>query len=514
MSDQKRGLVRRYDAMLIAGLLASSGLAAIFFWILAADRLPASDAAQSIPAPMIEPLNAANLFADQPLRFAGMAQPGDKVVLLNEGRPIHETVADDDGAWQIFLADGLSTGAYSLEVIAEDDSGSRSQAAPVSISIQAPLTPTIATLAPSVTDTPQPTATSTMTPSITPTISPSPTLTATSSLTLTPQLTESPSPEPSLTVEAIAQEPSATFTVSPVTDIPSTTPSVVTQAPSLTATRRPTRVATQRPSTVPEIVTEEPSSTFTVTALPTDTPTMRPSLTPTKAAPTPSSTPTLRPTVEPVIVAQDPSATPTAQPSHTATDKLFSATPSQRAIAGPTLTFTPFGRSISQPLDPSLTPTLTRLTPSVTVFPAPTQVALAVDMAPQIDSPPDGGQVAAGLVLVSGRSAAYTAVQIRDDQGAVLGITVSDTSGRWALTVPLMVDVTLQAELVDDPTQQSDPIFLTISPVLQPQTGAANDHSKGKITTTIIALLLSAMGTAMIVAGRLLYTLKEIDNEA
>ncbi|MCB9438078.1 MAG: hypothetical protein H6673_13960 [Anaerolineales bacterium] len=507
MSDQKRGLVRRYDAILIAGLLASSGLAAIFFWILAIDRLPASDAAPNIPAPLIEPLNAANLFADQPLRFSGMAQSGDKVVLLNEGQPIYETVADDDGAWQIFLADGLPTGAYSLEVIAEDDNGSRSQAAPVSISIQAPLTPTLATLAPSVTDMLHPTATSTMTPSATATSSASP------SLTLTSQPADTPSLEPSLTVEVVAQEPSLTATLLPVTDTPSTTPTIVTQAPNLTATQRPTRSATQRLSTEPAVVVEEPSVSPTKVILPTDTPAPRPSLTPTEAPPIPSSTPTQRPSVEPVIVAQDPSATLPAQPS-TTTARPPSATPSRRAIAGPTLTFTPFGRSLSQPVEPSLNPTLAALTPSVTAFPMPTPVALALDSAPQIDSPPDGGQVAAGLVMVSGQSAAHTAVQIRDDQGMVLGITVSDTSGQWALTVPLTADVMLQAELVDNPRLQSDPIYLTISPVLQPQTGAANDHSKGKITTTLIALLLSAIGTAMIVAGHLLYTLKEMNNEA
>lgn len=468
MSDQKRGLVRRYDAAVIAGLLVTSGLAAILFWILAIDQPANTKAAKSIPAPLIEPLNAANLYANQPLQFSGMAQPGDKVLLLNQGQPIHETQADDAGTWQIFLEDGLTAGAYSLEVIAEDETGTRSQTAPVSIQIQAP-----ATSAPSPTPTLSPTDTATSTPSITSTLPP----------------TDIATSEPSVTLEIATQAPIMTDTPSP-TSTHEPTATVIAQSPSLTNTVPPTHTLTPSPSITSEAMTNTPSPTHTLP--PTWT-----------VAPFNTATHTLPPTVTEMV--HVPSATSTLPPTDTPT---LTVSPSftQEPRADLTATFTPFGGQHSH--QPSLS------TPTLTPFPEPTQIAMAVDAAPVIQMPFDGGRVAAGLVMVSGISATQTAIQIRDDQHGVLGITVSDADGRWSVAVPLTTDTTLWAELVDNPERQSDRISLTISPVLQPQTGAANDNQSGKIIATLIALLLSAAGAAMIYAGRLVYALKEVNDEA
>lgn len=218
-------------------------------------------------------------------------------------------------------------------------------------------------------------------------------------------------------------------------------------------------------------------------------------------APFNTATHTLPPTVTETI--HVPSATSTLSSTDTPT---LTASPSltQEARAGLTATFTPFGGQHShQPLFSTST-----LTP----FPEPIQIA--VDAAPVIQMPFDGGRLAAGLVMVSGISATQTAIQIRDDQHGVLGITVSDADGRWSVAVPLTTDTTLWAELVDNPERQSDRVSLIISPLLQPQTGAANDNQSGKIIATLIALLLSAAGAAMIYAGRLVYALKEINDEA
>ena len=86
------------------------------------------------------------------------------------------------------------------------------------------------------------------------------------------------------------------------------------------------------------------------------------------------------------------------------------------------------------------------------------------------------------------------------------------------ITIEEAGDVTLIAQLADDSTLQSDPITITVAPIVQPRTGIDltpdPENEQGAIFTAFIALLITATGFTLIFAGRLLYSMANHHQES
>ena len=173
-------------------------------------------------------------------------------------------------------------------------------------------------------------------------------------LTLESDETEPQSSDVSVTPTVIVEEvtPIPTVTKTPIPE------STVTIVPKPTATETPTPEPTPSeestvtsipiPTAVPTEEVKEPISTVTPTAIPTNTPTVKPT-----EIPTPTATPTVKPTATPTITPK-PTVTPTVKPT---------ATPKPTDTPVPTSTLTP---------KPTETPTLT---PTNTPTPSPAPAA-------------------------------------------------------------------------------------------------------------------------------------------
>ncbi|MEP0764320.1 MAG: hypothetical protein HRF48_16430, partial [Chloroflexota bacterium] len=239
--DVRRRVVRRLDALLLAGLLLTSGAAGLFFALRfynggesqaesPADAAPTPTASPAevgerapVAPPVVEPLALAGTYAGAPLLLSGQAGPGDILQVYDGEELIAIAVAGEDGAWEAALSGGLLEGEHALAVVAVAEDGAVSQRVPVGFAVELPPTATL-------TWTPSPTASATDTPAPTATL----TATATPPPTDTPTLTPIPSATPDLdaTVEALlavrmtetAQSWTDTPTVT-LTPTPSTTPS-------------------------------------------------------------------------------------------------------------------------------------------------------------------------------------------------------------------------------------------------------------------------------------------------
>jgi hypothetical protein len=456
-----------------------------------------------IPTPQINPIPLSGLYAGQTITFSGQAQPGDIIIILDQGDALAQTLADETGEWVIQFEEGLPEGVYALQVVAENTDGERSEAAPVRLLVE---------------QLPSPTSTFTLLPSPTITISPSPTVTATQTLTASPTttitLTDTPLPTDTST-------PVSTETIIPSdTPLPSTTSEptevsivVVTLTETMTLAPSLTDIPSETPTPFPTdtaTLTIEPTSTLTLvptstlTEIPSETPTALPSET---LLPLPQPTDTVIPSPSPTDI---PTEAPTLTPSPTST---------------PTSTETSTPTSTSSPTDtPTLTATATAtatLTSTSTPTLENTEVAQIASETPTIEAPlieiltpSDGEVVMAGAISIRGRGPASVNIQIIDDESdEILAETTTTTGGQWSvnLTIEEARDVVLIAQLSDDPTIQSPAITITIAPIVQPRTGIDltpdPENERGAAFTALLALLITAVGFTLIYAGRLLYAI-------
>lgn len=268
--EVRRRAVRRLDALLLAGLLLTSGAAGLLFALRfyngdasraesPADAAPtptASLAAVSgratVAPPVVAPLALAGTYAGAPLLLSGQAGPGDILQVYDGQELIAIAVAGEDGVWAAELPGGLLEGEHALAVVAVAEDGATSPRVPVGFAMHLP-----------------PTATLTWTPAPTASATPTPTSTATLTATATPTLTPVPSATPDLgtTVEALLAV-RMTETAQSWTDTPT-----VTATPSPTASV----TLTETPS---------PTETDTLTPAPTETPVPTATLTPSPVPPT------------------------------------------------------------------------------------------------------------------------------------------------------------------------------------------------------------------------------------
>jgi hypothetical protein len=480
-SDSRQRLVRRLDMFFFAGLLVTSGLAALLFFTqfysgeanqptatltatnpntptitgtLTATGTPTavSTATETLtprPTPFVTLLSLAATYAGEPLTVSGSAQPGALIIVYDHETLIASGTAANDGTWTVEVPGGLPEGQHVLSVEAILLEGGTISSAPLSFDLKRLVTPT-----PTLTYTPTPTE-------------------------IPPTLTRTPTP----------------------TEIPSDTPS-----PTMTETATPTFTATAT-NTPTETATVIPSSTPTFTATATNTPTETATTTPVQAALVPSDTATS----SPVPTTETPTATLTA----TATDTLT-----------PTATVTP--TPIPPTNTPTSTPTLTATatvtaTPTATVTPSPipptdtptastTPLPVEPALRPHIDSPTSGEVFSPGAVVVSGTASPGAAVEVKNlETGEVLAAVSAADTGAWQATIQLQNEgtITLIAAVPENEglTLTSDPVMITLAPPVQPSTGAklaANPDDTGRAFTALVALLLSAGGFSAYFAGRLI----------
>jgi nucleoid-associated protein YgaU len=85
---------------------------------------PAAAAPKTEPASPIKPdFDIARVAPGGSAVFAGRAEPGAKVVVMNAGKALGETVANDQGAWTLVPSDPLPTGAAELSLVAHGPAG-------------------------------------------------------------------------------------------------------------------------------------------------------------------------------------------------------------------------------------------------------------------------------------------------------------------------------------------------------------------------------------------------------
>jgi hypothetical protein len=235
--DARRRLVRRLDALFFAGLLITSGLAALLFWLefyegdeddepvaqvstatlthtpavthaqtstatptatatssktppptltlTATNTLTATATATPRPGPDVAPLALADTYAGESLVITGEAEPGDTIQVYDRNVLVAEVEAGEDGGWMVELPDGLAAGPHALSAVAVGPDGVVSAAVPIGFQIGD---------APTFTPTQTPTATQTAT--VTPTASFTATSTATVTPTATPTATVTATPLP------------------------------------------------------------------------------------------------------------------------------------------------------------------------------------------------------------------------------------------------------------------------------------------------------------------------------
>ncbi len=297
-------LVRRLDAVLLAGLLLCSALAALALSLRGSDgtrlallattpptatpsptptatatrtppptatrtprpsptpsrTLPPSRTPTPPPPPRVEPLNLTGIYAGTRFTVRGTGTPGHTIALYDNDILLATTRVSASGRWQIVVP-GLSVGAHALVVVAIGPQGNSSEPAPVGFAIvHAPTATASATASP------------TRTPSAT-------AATATDTATRTPRPTQAPaSPTPTagtpqallVTASATARRVQPSRTPTP----PATATATVTASATATRTRTPTAIPSATPTRTPP-----PSPTRTPRP-PTATPTRTPAPTP------------------------------------------------------------------------------------------------------------------------------------------------------------------------------------------------------------------------------------------
>ncbi len=187
---------------------------------------------------------------------------------------------------------------------------------------------------------------------------------------------------------------------------PSVVATVTPPVPTFTATAVPSATAMAEATATPLSTPVGPEPTATPSAVPIA---LEPTSTPTPVGPEPTATPVEpEPTATPVR--PEPTVTPTAVP--VALKPTSTPTP-----LGPEPTATPSAVPIA--LEPTSTPTLVPTAP------------LAV---PVITTPPDGSVLKDERPTIAGTAPPNTTVQVYDD-GALMGTTVTDAQGAWALVV-------------------------------------------------------------------------------
>lgn len=472
-----------------------------------------------IPTPQIDPISSSGLYAGQSITFSGQTQPSQTIIILDQGNPLAQTVADEAGIWMIQLDEGLTEGIYALQVIAENSDGQRSEAAPVRLLIE---------------QMPSPTSTFTSTPSLTITPSPSPTATSTQTLTATPTVTltltetQQPTDTPFPTASST---PSVTDTIMPsetpissMTSVPTEIGVVVvtltgtvtqlpspTDVPSETPTLIPTNTSTNTPTPTETL---EPTSTLTIVPTATDTLIPTETVLPSEIiSPSPQPTETATTSPSPTDI---PTETSTPSPTITAT---LTETATATTTPSPTLTATNTPTSTSTP-SPTSTATLT-VTSTSTPTLENTEVAQLPSETPtietpviEIQSPADGDVVMIGLISIRGSGLANTEIQlVNSESGEVLGESTASAGGQWSvnITIEEAGDIVLIAQQTDDPTIQSQAVTITIAPTVQPRTGIDltpdPENERGAAFTALLALLITAVGFTLIYAGRLLYAI-------
>ena len=561
--DVRRRVVRRLDALLLAGLLLTSGAAGLLFALRfynggesqaesPADAAPTPTASPAevgerapVAPPVVEPLALAGTYAGAPLLLSGQAGPGDILQVYDGEELIAIAVAREDGAWEAELSGGLLEGKHALAVVAVAEDGAVSQRVPVGFAVELPPTATL-------TWTPSPTASATDTPAPTATL----TATATPPPTDTPTLTSIPSATPDLdaTVEALlavrmtetAQSwtdtptvtltptPSATFTATP-SPTPSTTPSAtVTRTPTLTATLTPTATFSPTPTHSPT-VTASPTATVSRTPSPTRTPqevallptgtaifTLAPTETPLPtdtATFTPAPTETPRPT-DTTTFTPTPTRTPqevALLPTSTAT---FTLAPTETPLPTDTATFTPAPTETPPPTDtltPSpVPPTRTPVGGAAAESAPPAQAGQSPgETGPRIDAPASGEVRAPGPLVARGVAAPGATVVVREQPtGAALAVTQASAEGAWTaqFSVARAGPLTLVASApgLDGLIRISEPVTITLAPPVQPVSGGMllpDAQRAGRLFTVLLAVLLVAGGGSAFFAGRLLVLL-------
>lgn len=497
--DVRRGLVRRLDALVLTGLLLTSGVAGLLFAArfydhseragtpgppLAPTPTPETVAGALAPSPVVTPLTLSDTYAGQPLTVRGAARPADIIQLYDQGELIAIAVADSAGAWSLTLPDGLREGSHALTVIAVSEDGAVSQAAPVAFLVAGPPTAT-ATVTASATPSPTRTATLTAMPTATPSATSSPTSTRTDTPTLTAT--------PTFTVTA-SSTPTYTATVTPAP----TETATLTRTPTASATPSPTATATisRTPALRPPATATPAAAALlaTVSSTPTSPRTATPS-------PTPTATVTASPTVTP---SPSPTMTRTATQTHTATP---SATPTATVTASPTVTPSP----TPSPVPPTRTPLVLHTPPS----PAPTLTSGPTLAEPRIDAPASGEVRAPGMLTVRGMAPPGALVTVRAEESReTLGVTQAAAGGVWQTQIavagegPLVLIAVATAP--DGTTRTSAPVTITLAPAVQPVSGSAlspDARRAGRLFTTLLAVLLLAGGFSAWMAGRLLIRL-------
>jgi hypothetical protein len=122
-------------------------------------------------------------------------------------------------------------------------------------------------------------------------------------------------------------------------------------------------------------------------------------------------------------------------------------------------------------------------------------------------------------VPISGRGAANVEIQLVSPTGQILATTTTNATGRWSVDLNLDVadTVTVIAQVANRSDLQSDPVVLTVAPMVQPRTGVAPtpepENERGAAYTALIALVVTSLGVALIYAGRMLYSLAHRSDE-
>jgi hypothetical protein len=114
-------------------------------------------------------------------------------------------------------------------------------------------------------------------------------------------------------------------------------------------------------------------------------------------------------------------------------------------------------------------------------------------------------------VEIQGRGPQQIAIEIVDSTGRIRGEATTNAGGEWVARVALDTagEVTIRARRAAAPSERSEPVTITVAPVVQPETGIAPapENEQGATVTALLAILLTALGIALIFAGRLLYNL-------
>lgn len=556
--EQQRRLVRRLDILFFAGLLITSGLAAVLFWTQFHMK-------------------------DEDKAVAAAASPTAMGTVYRTDTPTNTTTPS-----------------------------------PTPTATDTPTNTPTASPTPTATDTLTHTPTATTTDTPTPTYTSSPTstftLTAPPPVTVTPPPSQTPWPTPQVEPPALVDTYAGEFITITGVGLPGDTIevydfderitattvsadgswtvripglsegphalSVIAVSPSGAASgpvpvgfrvsNAPTATLTSTPSPTPTLThTPTATATFTATVTPTETPTLTPTLTRTATLPPPTKTPipptqTFAPTVTPTqtespptVSTADTAVAALSSPSATQPAPVISPAPSSTLLPPPSMVIDPGGPELSV-LDPitisgTAPPGVTVNITANHVFlgeaaadasgewsftwnnpaagstlisavvmgdmgqisvPAMLEVVFVVPR-PRIDAPAFGEIFSPGPIPVRGVAQPGVMVDVQNEgSGLVLTSTQAGPDGTWQTTITLYDEarITLQAVTTgpDGSRLVSDPVRITIAPPIQPNTGgdlSPDPEKAGHAFATLVALLLAAGGFSTYFAGRLIYML-------